>query len=104
MSGSDRTWIALQSLTMPSSFRDRSVAIGHGLEAARALTGAEAATLTLLEGRQPARYVSVGDEAVTHHPAGKLTEGLARAALLEGRVLVLRTGDQDPRFAEHDKP
>jgi diguanylate cyclase (GGDEF)-like protein len=104
MSGSDRTWIALKSLTMPSSFRDRTVAIGNALLAARALTGAEAASLTLLEGRQPMRYVCTDNAPLVQQPAGRLNEGLARATLLEGRVLVLPAGDLDPRFAAHDVP
>jgi diguanylate cyclase (GGDEF)-like protein len=104
MASSDRVWSALNALVAPGTLRDRATAVAEALRCACALSEAEAAWLTLLEGRGPARHVLVRDKLIAARPAPRVGQGLVRCALAEGAPVFLADVDGDPRFSAADAP
>src|SRR5215510_12770580 len=78
----ERVQAALQALTTPVTLRDRAAVVLESLRAGCALTSAEAAVLTLLDGRSPTRYALVGGKSLPCRAAPRVSEGLVRATLL----------------------
>jgi diguanylate cyclase (GGDEF)-like protein len=104
MTSPERVQSALQGLTTPVVLRDRAAVVTEALRAACALTSAQASSLTLLEGRSPSRHVFIEGRELPSRAAPKISEGLVRATLLEGRPLFLSDPAHDLRYVAADTP
>jgi diguanylate cyclase (GGDEF)-like protein len=104
MQSAERVTSALQALIAPGTLRDRATTVAEALRCACLLTDAEAASLTLLDGRTPTRHLLARGGAVGARPAPPVSQGLVRSALGERAALVVGNAARDPRVGAADAP
>ncbi len=104
MISAERIASALNAFTSPGTLRDRGATIAEALRCACVVAEAEAASLTLLDGRSPMRHVLVRGLALPPRPAPRVSQGLVRSVLVEGGPLYLAAAARDPRFLPTDAP
>jgi diguanylate cyclase (GGDEF)-like protein len=94
----------LQGITTPAALRDRNAAIEESLRSACHALGAQAASLTLLEKREPVRHILCRGGKLVSRKVERPTAGLVRSALQEGRLVVIGEPSLDSRFIPEDEP
>jgi diguanylate cyclase (GGDEF)-like protein len=104
MNASDRTTAALQGLTAPTILRDKAAALSASLRAACAVTGSSAVAFTAIEGRNPMRHVLVNGQPLVSRAAPRVGEGIVRAAMIDGKPIVIPDVSIDARFLPSDAP
>jgi diguanylate cyclase (GGDEF)-like protein len=104
MASSDRVWSAVNAFIAPGTLRDRAATVAEALRCACVLTEAEAASLTLLDGRSPTRHLQVHGKSLPARPAPRVSQGLVRCTLAEGGPVFLADAAGDHRMAAADAP
>ncbi len=94
----------LHRMTAPAALRDRDLTVDAALRTAASLLEAEATVLTLFGGQRLTQHHWMPRSGRSQREVARAEIGLARAATLEGRPLLLAQASIDPRLGTEDAP